>query len=60
MDPMPRLAIYSLALCLLAVVAAVISFVNGSLLGILWLVVVGVSSNMCWYYAKSRQNRNKV
>jgi hypothetical protein len=57
---MPRLAVYSLVLCALALVAAVVSFVEGSLLGLLWLVVVGVSSNMCWYYAKSRQNRNKA
>jgi uncharacterized membrane protein len=57
---MPRLAVYCLALCLLALVAAVVSFVEGSLLGILWLVVVGVTSNMCWYYIKSSQKRNRL
>lgn len=56
---MPRLAIYSLALCLLALAAAVVSFLEGSLLGVLWLIVVGVSSNMCWYYVKSPQKRNR-
>jgi Flp pilus assembly protein TadB len=55
---MPRLAIYSLALCLLALAAAVVSFLEGSPLGVLWLIIVGVSSNMCWYYVKSRQKRN--
>jgi uncharacterized membrane protein len=65
MDPMPRvamprLAVYSLALCVLALVAAVVSFAQGSLLGVLWLVVAGVSSNMCWYYVKSFQKRNKA
>lgn len=56
---MPRLAIYSLALCLLALAAAVVSFLKGSPLGVLWLIIVGVSSNMCWYYVKSPQKRNR-
>jgi uncharacterized membrane protein YccC len=60
MGPVPRLAVFSLALCLLALAAAVVSFVEGSLLGILWLVVGGVTSNMYWYYRKSPQNRNRV
>jgi hypothetical protein len=60
MGPMPRLAVCALALCLLALVAAVFSFVEGSLLGVLWLVAVGVTSNMFWYYRKSPQNRNRL
>ncbi|MER5291222.1 hypothetical protein ABT382_03905 [Streptomyces pharetrae] len=52
---MPRLALYSLAVCVLAVVAAVLSFVQGSWLGILWVLMAGLSSNMCWYYLKRRR-----
>ncbi|MFE9118017.1 hypothetical protein [Streptomyces sp. NPDC007172] len=49
---MPRLALYALAVCVLAVVAAVVSFVQGSWLGIVWVLLVGLSSNMCWYYLR--------
>ena len=49
---MPRLALYALAVCVLAVAAAVVSFVQGSWLGIVWILLAGVSSNMAWYYVK--------
>jgi hypothetical protein len=49
---MPRLALYALVVCVLALAAAVVSFVEGSLLGLLWLLIVGLSSNMCWYYLR--------
>ncbi|MGW3729497.1 hypothetical protein [Streptomyces sp. F001] len=49
---MPRLALYALAVCVLAVVAAVISFVQGSWLGVVWVLLAGLSSNMTWYYLK--------
>ncbi|KPI25331.1 hypothetical protein OK074_6945 [Actinobacteria bacterium OK074] len=49
---MPRLALYALLVCLLAVAAAVVAFVQGSLLGVVWVLVAGLSSNMCWYYVK--------
>ncbi|URN15888.1 MULTISPECIES: hypothetical protein [Streptomyces] len=54
---MPRLALYALAVCLLATAAAVVSFVQGSWLGIVWVLLAGVSSNMCWYY-RSRARRS--
>ncbi|GGU18689.1 hypothetical protein GCM10010274_01210 [Streptomyces lavendofoliae] len=47
---MPRLALYALAVCVLAVAAAVVSFVQGTWLGIVWVLLAGVSSNMAWYY----------
>ncbi len=47
---MPRLALYSLALCVLAVAAAVVSFTKGMWLGIVWVLIAGLSSNMTWYY----------
>ncbi|MEU4272837.1 hypothetical protein [Streptomyces sp. NPDC026092] len=47
---MPRLALYALAVCVLAVVAAVVSFAAGMWLGIVWVLLAGLSSNMAWYY----------
>lgn len=47
---MPRLALYSLIVCLLAVAAAVVSFVNGQWIGVVWVLLAGLTSNMCWYY----------
>jgi hypothetical protein len=47
---MPRLALYALIVCLLSVAAAVVSFVNGSFLGVVWVLLAGLTSNMCWYY----------
>ncbi|MDQ0683365.1 MULTISPECIES: hypothetical protein [Streptomyces] len=58
MSPLPpprparRLALYSLVVCVLAVAAAVVSFVQGSFLGIVWVLLAGLSSNMTWYYLK--------
>ncbi len=49
---MPRLALYALIVCVLAVAAAVVSFVQGNLLGIVWVLLAGLSSNMAWYYFK--------
>lgn len=47
---MPRLAVYALVVCVLAVAAAVVSFVNGNWLGVVWVLLAGVSSNMWWFY----------
>jgi membrane protein implicated in regulation of membrane protease activity len=50
---MPRLAIYALIVCLLATAAAVVSFVNGSwLVGVVWVLLAGLTSNMWWYYRR--------
>ncbi|WP_432097420.1 hypothetical protein [Streptomyces sp. bgisy100] len=55
---MPRLAIYALIVCVLALAAAVVSFSQGSLLGIVWIMMAGVSSNMAWFYVrKARADR---
>ncbi|MEI7033783.1 hypothetical protein [Streptomyces pratensis] len=52
---MPRLALYALVVCVLAVVAAVVSFVQGSLLGIVWVLIVGLSSNMVWFSVRKQR-----
>jgi Na+-translocating ferredoxin:NAD+ oxidoreductase RnfD subunit len=49
---MPRIALYTLVVCVLAVAAAVVSFVQGSWLGIVWVLLAGLSSNMTWYYIR--------
>ncbi|MER5181411.1 hypothetical protein ABT009_24130 [Streptomyces sp. NPDC002896] len=49
---MPRLALYALVVCLLSVAAAVVSFAQGSWLGIVWVLLAGLSSNMTLYYAR--------
>jgi hypothetical protein len=38
--------------CLLAVAAAVVSFSRGSWLGVVWVLMAGLSSNMTYYYAR--------
>ncbi|MFJ9584642.1 hypothetical protein [Streptomyces acidicola] len=59
--PARRLALYTLAVCLLSVAAAVVSFVQGSWLGIVWVLLAGLSSNMTWYYARrARAGRGSV
>jgi len=47
--PARRIAFYALAVCVLAVAAAVVSFVRGSWLGVVWVLLAGLSSNMAWY-----------
>ncbi|MEU1232490.1 hypothetical protein [Streptomyces sp. NPDC005828] len=49
---MPRLALYALVVCALAAAAAVVSFVQGSFLGVVWVLLAGLSSNMAWYYVR--------
>jgi CHASE2 domain-containing sensor protein len=53
----PRgIALYATVLCALAAIAAVISFVKGSWLGVVWVLLAGLASNMAWYYGrKSRR-----
>ncbi|MEN3585530.1 hypothetical protein AAH978_15420 [Streptomyces sp. ZYX-F-203] len=58
---MPRLAVFSLAVCALAVVAAVVSFVQGSVpMGVVWVLLAGVSSNMGWYYLKRSRSTDRT
>ncbi|MFF4605337.1 hypothetical protein ACFY12_21710 [Streptomyces sp. NPDC001339] len=49
---MPRLALMAIAVCVLAVAAAVLSFVEGSFIGIVWVLLAGISSNMAWFYVR--------
>ncbi|MFD0310659.1 hypothetical protein [Streptomyces sp. NPDC127119] len=57
---MSRLALYALAVCVLATAAAVVSFVQGSWLGIVWVLLAGLSSNMTWYYLRRDRMRRRA
>ncbi|MFJ6214868.1 hypothetical protein ACIQGZ_16270 [Streptomyces sp. NPDC092296] len=52
---MPRNAVLALVACLLAVAAAVVSFVEGNWLGVVWVLLAAVTSNMAWYYIRRRR-----
>ncbi|MBV7648100.1 hypothetical protein [Streptomyces albidoflavus] len=59
---MPRLALYALAVCVLTVAAAVVSFVQGQWIGVVWVLMAGLSSNMAWFYlrrAKAERQRQQ-
>ncbi|MGP3969083.1 hypothetical protein [Streptomyces sp. 6N223] len=47
-----RFAYYALLLCALTVTAAVVSFTRGNWLGIVWVLLAGLSSNVAWYYLR--------
>ncbi|MEV7415793.1 hypothetical protein [Streptomyces sp. NPDC089919] len=49
---MPRLAVFALVVCVLAVAAAAVAFKDGSFLGIIWVMLAGVSSNIAWFYLR--------
>ncbi|MEV7508950.1 hypothetical protein AB0O57_13470 [Streptomyces sp. NPDC091201] len=49
---MPHLAVFAVVVCLLAVAAAVVAFVEGSFIGIVWVLLAGLTSNMAWYYIR--------
>ncbi|RXS77864.1 hypothetical protein EST92_20415 [Streptomyces sp. TM32] len=54
--PARRLALMAIAVCVLSVAAAVVAFVEGSFVGIVWILLAGISSNMAWFYVrKSKQ-----
>jgi CHASE2 domain-containing sensor protein len=59
---MPRLALYALAVCVLTVAAAVVSFVQGQWIGVVWVLMAGLSSTMAWFYfrrAKAERQRQQ-
>ncbi|MGY0023549.1 hypothetical protein [Streptomyces sp. cg35] len=58
---MPRIALFALVVCVLAVAAAVVSFVQGSFLGVVWVLIAGITSNMTWFYVrKARAERESA
>lgn len=51
-DTARRIAVYALVVCALAVVAAVVSFAKGSWLGVVWVLLAGLTSNLWWFYVR--------
>ncbi|WP_354639955.1 hypothetical protein [Kitasatospora camelliae] len=49
---MPRTALYASIVLVLAVTAAVVSFVEGNWLGVVWVLMAGVSSNIAWFHIR--------
>ena len=47
-----RIAGFALLVFVLTVAAAVVSFVNNNWLGVVWVLMAGLSSNMAWYYLR--------
>ncbi|MFD0267355.1 hypothetical protein ACFVGY_12265 [Streptomyces sp. NPDC127106] len=54
---MPRLAVFATVVCVLSVAAAAVAFVEGSFLGIVWVLLAGLTSNMAWYYVRKDKAR---
>ncbi|MCX4749445.1 hypothetical protein OG455_28710 [Kitasatospora sp. NBC_01287] len=52
---MPRNALYASIVFVLAVSAAVVSFVEGNWLGVIWVLLAGVASNIAWYYLRKEK-----
>ncbi|WP_416966001.1 hypothetical protein [Streptomyces sp. Agncl-13] len=56
---MPRLSLLAAIACVFATAAAVLSFLQGNWIGIVWVMVVGLSSNMSWYYLRRERAERK-
>lgn len=52
---MPRNALYASIVFVLAVAAAVVSFVEGNWLGVIWVLLAGLSSNIAWFYLRKER-----
>lgn len=51
-SPTRRIALYATVVCVLALVAAGVSFARGSFLGVVWILLAGLTSNMAWFYVR--------
>lgn len=49
---MRRPALLALAVSVLATAAAVVSFARGAWVGIVWVLLAGLTSNMAWYQVR--------
>ncbi|MCH0542162.1 hypothetical protein I3F58_21925 [Streptomyces sp. MUM 203J] len=55
---MRRLALYSATVCALSAAAATVSYLHGrGVVGTVWVLLAGVSSNMAWYYFRRARPR---
>jgi cytochrome b subunit of formate dehydrogenase len=51
-SPARRITLLASVVCVLALVAAGVSFAKGSFLGVVWILLAGLSSNMAWLYLR--------
>ncbi|WP_344291117.1 hypothetical protein [Streptomyces synnematoformans] len=55
-----QLAVFTAVVCVLSVAAAVVSFAKGYWVGVIWVLLAGLSSNMTWFYVRrSRAARDR-
>lgn len=55
---MRRLALYAATVCALATAAATVSYLRGgAVVGTVWVLLAGVSSNMAWYHLRRARTR---
>ncbi|WBB59771.1 hypothetical protein O7599_30145 [Streptomyces sp. WMMC500] len=47
-----RLAVFATVVCVLSVAAAVVSFAKGYWIGVVWVLLAGLSSNMTYFYVR--------
>ncbi|WP_457029430.1 hypothetical protein [Kitasatospora sp. P5_F3] len=57
---MPRNALFSLIICVLALTAAVVSLIQGRWLGLIWVLMAGVFSNFAWYHLRRARQAKPV
>ncbi|PWI43271.1 hypothetical protein [Streptomyces sp. ICBB 8177] len=57
---MPRIALFAVVVCALALAAAGVSFAQGSFLGVVWILLAGVSSNMAWFYVRRARSERRT
>lgn len=57
---MSRPAVLALAVCVLATAAAVVSFARGAWVGIVWVLLAGLTSNMAWYQVRRARRGSMI
>ncbi|MFD1662648.1 hypothetical protein ACFSL4_31860 [Streptomyces caeni] len=57
---MSRPALLALAVCVLATAAAVVSFARGAWVGIVWVLLAGLTSNMAWYQVRRARRGSTI
>jgi len=54
---MPRIAVLAVIVCVLALAAAVVAFVNGSWLGVPFVLLAALDGNIAFYYVRRHRLR---
>jgi hypothetical protein len=56
---MPRLAVYAFFVFALPAASAAVSFVQGRMIGIVWVLLAGLSSNMAWFSLRGARSAGR-